>query len=199
MARLLRWPFPASGSECVIELARSGEIIFYKYEEASEVSKFRITGIGDGRFSGGGFEFFRGLGIIGYEKTFKMWLRKFPRPIFIVAVKGSDVISWAFIEEWDESALDGVGVWVLRAIETLPPHRQKKIGFRLLILGAQNVGYLVTKPLTPEAERFFRGAGFMSPKEFKKSPIDMSRHPGYLILPPFKKNQLLSQMPNYFK
>lgn len=183
----------------MIELARSGDLIFYKLEEAAEVGKFRIAGMEDGRFSGGGFEFFRGLGIIGYETTFKIWLRKFPRPIFIVAVRGTDVVSWVFIEEWDESALDGMGVWVLRAIETLPPLRAKKVGYRLLLLGAQqSVGYILTKPLTPEAERFFRKAGFMSPKEFAKSPIDLTRHPGYLILTPYKKAQMLSQLPQYF-
>ncbi len=183
------------------ELAKGGDLIFYKFEEASEIEKFRIRGVEDGRFSGGGFEFFRGLGIIGYEKTFKMWLRKFPRPIFIAGVKGNDVVSWIFIEEWlEESALDGMAVWVLRAIETIPPERRKKIGYRLVLLGAQqSVGYLITKPLTPEAERFFRTTGFMSPKEFKKPPIDLSRHPGHLILPPYKKNELLSQISNYFK
>jgi hypothetical protein len=184
----------------VLELARGGDLIFYKLEEPSEVGKFRIMGMEDGRFSGGGFEFFRGLGIIGYENTFKIWLRKFPRPIFLVAVKGTELVSWVFIEEWDEAARDGMAVWVLRAIETIPPQRRRKIGFKLLLLGAeQSVGYMLTKPLTPEAERFFRGAGFMAPKEFKKAPMDMSRHPGYLILPPFKKAQILSQMSNYFK
>lgn len=184
----------------MLELARGGDLVFYKLEEASEVGKLRIMGMEDGRFSGGGFEFFRGLGIIGYENTFKIWLRKFPRPIFLVATKGNDLVSWVFIEEWDEAALDGMAVWVLRAIETIPPQRRRKIGFKLLLLGAeQSVGYLLTKPLTPEAERFFRGAGFMAPKEFKKAPMDLSRHPGYLILPPFKKAQMLEQMSNYFK
>lgn len=184
----------------MIELARSRDMIFYKFEEAAEVGKFRILGAEDGRFSGGGFEFFRGLGIIGYDKTFKIWLRKFPRPIFIVGVKGHDIMSWVFIEEWlEEPAWDGMGVWVLRAIETLPSERRKKIGYRLVVLGAQqSVGYLITKPLTPEAERFFRRCGFMSPKEFKKPPIDFTRHPGHLILPPYKKEQLMADVPNYF-
>jgi hypothetical protein len=186
--------------ERVIELAKGGDLIFYKFEDASDISKFHIVGIEEGRFSGGGFEFFRGLGIIGYEKTFKIWLRKFPRPVFIAATKGHTIVSWVFIEEWlEEPALDGMAVWVLRAIETIPPERQRKIGYRLVILGAQqSVGYLITKPLTPEAERFFRKAGFMSPKEFRKPPMDLTGHPGYLILPPYKKSELLDQMSNYF-
>jgi len=185
----------------VIELARSGDLIFYKFEEPSEINKFHILGSEDGRFSGGGFEFFRGLGIIGYDKTFKIWLRKFPRPIFIVAAKGNHIYSWVFIEEWlEEASVDGMAVWVLRAIETLPSERRKKIGFRLVVLGAkQSTGYLITKPLTPEAERFFRMCGFMSPKEFKKPPIDFTRHPGHLILPPYKKEQLIEQVDDYFK
>jgi GNAT superfamily N-acetyltransferase len=184
----------------VLELARGGDLVFYKFEEASEVNKFRILGVDDGRFSGGGFEFFRGLGIIGYEKTFKIWLRKFPRPVFIAAVRGTDVVSWVFLEEWEMPAYDGMAVWVLRAIETLPSLRKKKIGYRLLILAAQQCfGYLITKPLTPEADKFFRDAGFMSTHEFKKPPLDLSKHPGHLILPPYRKSRLLEQLSNYFK
>ena len=184
----------------MIELARGGDLIYYKLEDASEIGKFRIVGMEDGRFSGGGFEFFRGLGIIGYEKTFKIWLRKFPRPIFIAAVKGHDIVSWVFLEEWEDVAMDGMAVWVLRAIETLPPMRKKKIGYKLLILSAQQcVGYLVTKPLTPEAGKFFRGAGFLNPKEFKKPPFDLTRHPGYLIMPPYKKAMLLEKLDSHFK
>lgn len=181
-------------------MARSGDYIFYKFEEPSEINKFRILSAEDGRFSGGGFEFFRGLGIIGYDKTFKIWLRKFPRPIFMVAARGHDILSWVFIEEWlEESAVDGMAVWVLRAIETLPSERRKRIGYRLVVLGAQqSVGYLITKPLTPEAERFFRMCGFMAPKEFRKPPIDFTRHPGHLILPPYKKELLLAEKANYF-
>ncbi len=182
------------------ELAKSSDLIFYKLEDASEVNKFRILGMEDGRFSGGGFEFFRGLGIIGYEKTFKIWLRKFPRPIFIIAVKSNDIVSWVFLEEWEGTANDGMAIWVLRAIETLPSMRKKKMGYKLLLLSAQQcVGYLVTKPLTPEASKFFRDAGFMEPAEFKKPPFDLSRHPGYLIIPPYKKAKLLEQFGEHFR
>lgn len=181
-------------------LAKSGELTFYKLEDASEVNKFRILGMEDGRFSGGGFEFFRGLGIIGYEKTFKIWLRKFPRPIFIVVVRASDIVSWVFLEEWEDSANDGMAIWVLRAIETLPSMRKKKIGYKLLMLSTQQcVGYLVTKPLTPEANKFFKDAGFMEPAEFKKAPFDLSRHPGYLIMPPYRKAMLLEKFGEHFK
>ncbi len=184
----------------MLELGRAGDLIFYKLEDASEVGKFRILSMEDGRFTGGGFEFFRGLGIIGYEKTFKIWLRKFPRPIFIVVARGLDMVSWIFLEEWEDSANDGMAIWVLRAIETMPSMRKKKIGYKLLILAAQQcVGYLVTKPLTPEAGRFFRVGGFMAPNEFKRAPYDVSRHPGHLILPPYKKNTLAEQYSDYFK
>ncbi len=182
------------------ELARSGDYVFHKLEDASEVNKFRILGMEDGRFQGGGFEFFRGLGIIGYEKTFKIWLRKFPRPIFIVCVKGSEIISWVFLEEWEGAATDGMAIWVLRAIETLPGMRKKKLGYKLLMLSAQQcVGYMVTKPLTPEANKFFKEAGFMEPAEFKKPPFDVSRHPGYLILPPYRKAMLMEKFGEHFR
>ena len=182
------------------ELAKTADLVFYKLEDASEVNKFRILGMEDGRFQGGGFEFFRGLGIIGYEKTFKIWLRKFPRPIFIVAVKANEIVSWVFLEEWEIAATDGMAIWVLRAIETLPSMRQKKIGYKLLMLSAQQcVGYLVTKPLTPEASRFFKLAGFMEPAEFKKAPFDQSRNPGHLIMPPYRKAMLLEKMSEHFR
>jgi hypothetical protein len=181
-------------------LRRCGPQTYIKLEEASEVGKFKVVGEDtDSRFSGGGFDFFRGLGIIGYEKTFKIWLRKFPRPIFIVAVEEGNIISWVFIEEWPETASDGSPVYVLRAIETIPSMRKRRIGKRLLMLGLQQtVGYMLTKPLTHDAEQFFRRAGFMDEKELKKSPIDLNRHPGYLVLPPFKKNLLMADFEKYF-
>jgi len=182
------------------ELAKSGDLVFYKLEDASEVNKFRILGTEDGRFSGGGFEFFRGLGIIGYEKTFKIWLRKFPRPIFIVAARSGDIVSWVFLEEWEANASDGMAIWALRAIETLPSMRKRKIGFKLLILSSQQcVGYLVTKPLTPEASKFFKDSGFMEPAEFKKPPFDMSGHPGYLVLSPYRKAMLIDRFGEHFR
>jgi hypothetical protein len=181
-------------------LRRCGPQTYVKLEEASEVSSYKIVGEdADTRFAGGGFDFFRGLGIIGYEKTFKIWLRKFPRPIFIVTVEGTSIVSWVFIEEWPETASDGSPVYVLRAIETIPAMRKRRIGLRLLMLGLQQtVGYMVTKPLTHDAERFFMRAGFMNEKELRKPAIDLSKHPGYLVLPPFKKNELMEGMEKYF-
>jgi hypothetical protein len=182
-------------------LRRCGHQTYVKLEEASEVSSYRIVGEDvETRFAGGGFDFFRGLGIIGYEKTFKIWLRKFPRPVFIVAVEGTSIVSWVFVEEWPETASDGSPVYVLRAIETIPSLRKRRIGLRLLMLGLQQtVGYMVTKPLTHDAERFFMRAGFMNEKELKRPAIDLSRHPGYLVLPPFKKMALLADMERYFE
>ena len=174
-------------------------MIYYKLEDASEVDKFRIHGIEDGSLHGGGFEFFRGLGIIGYRKTFKMWLRKFPRPIFLIAVRDSEIVSWVFIEEWDDVARDGSSVWVLRAIETITPLRKNKVGYRLLLLGLKHsVGYMITKALTSEATRFFKQAGFKEVDEFKRPPLDLSRNPGYIILPPYNKKQVLENMQKYF-
>ncbi len=129
-----------------------------------------------------------------------MWLRKFPRPIFIVAVKGNDIVSWVFIEEWDDVAKDGSSVWVLRAIETIAPLRKKKIGYKIMILGAKySVGYLITKPLTPEAARFFENGGFMDENEFRRPPINLSKNPGYLVLPPYKKSHLVKDLKKFFK
>ncbi|MEW5937630.1 MAG: hypothetical protein AB1665_07420 [Candidatus Thermoplasmatota archaeon] len=183
------------------ELRRCGPHSYIKIEDPNEISSFTIFGDMDELASPGtGFEFFRGLGIIGYAKTFKIWLRKFPRPVFIAAVDRGVMISWVFIEAWGETARDGSPVWVLRAIESLPTYRRRRIGYRLLLLGLQQtMGYMITKPLTPDADRFFRRAGFMDEKEFSTPPIDLSRHPGYLILPPYRRKKLLDEMERFFK
>lgn len=182
------------------QLRVSGGLKYIRLDEASEVSSFDIPSaeLGGGKYHG--FEFFRGLGIIGYDKTFKIWLRKFPRPIFIVAAEGRKVVSWVFIEEWSEPTKDGSSAYVLRAVETLHAYRSKRIAYRLLLLGLQNsVGHMLTKPLTPEAKYFFKSMGFLEVHDMNKSPIDMSKHPGYLILPTFKKAQILSKIDDYFK
>jgi hypothetical protein len=182
------------------ELRRCGPHVYLKLEDAGEVGLFTVRGeMDDFSPPGGGFEFFRGLGIIGYANTFKIWLRKFPRPIFIVCAENNQIISWVFIEEWPEMARDGSPVWVLRAIETLPSFRKRKIGYRLLLLGlSQTVGYLITKPLTADADRFFRRSGFMDEREFRSMPMDLSKHPGYLMLPPFRKTKLMTEIDKYF-
>lgn len=153
---------------------------------ASEVDKFEILE------EDGGFDFFHGLGIIGYSKAFKMWLRRFPRPILIVAVDKKKVLGWIYVEEWTEGSEEGMPVQVLRAIEVLPELRKKKIGANLVMLSLKEIsGYMITKPLTHEAEIFFKKIGFMDPKEFKKPPVDLSKHPKYLILPVYKRDILV--------
>ncbi|MEM3445492.1 MAG: GNAT family N-acetyltransferase [Thermoplasmata archaeon] len=175
-------------------LKQSGNVFYLKIEEPGEIDKYTVPhGLNNG------FEFFRGLGVIDYSKTFKSWLRKFPRPVFIAAVENNTIIGWVFIEDWGQCARDGEPVHVLRAIEVLPGHRNAKIGFRLLLLGLLFVvGYLITKPITAEARRFFKKYGFMEEAEFRRVPVDLTSHPGYLILPPFKKKMLLESINAYF-
>jgi GNAT superfamily N-acetyltransferase len=131
-----------------------------------------------------GFEFFKGLGIIDYRKTFMAWLRKFPKPLFFVVIQKDRIISWVHVDEWRHGvAKDGNAINILRAIETLPSYRSRKIGYRLVFLALQHtVGYMITKPVSPAAKRFFRDIGFKEEKEFRSCPIDMSAHPGYLVL-----------------
>jgi GNAT superfamily N-acetyltransferase len=156
---------------------------YYRLEIASEVDKIDIPEEDEG------FDFFHGLGIVGYDKAFKMWLRKFPRPILIVALRDRKVIGWTFIEDWGQSSTEGLPVYVLRAIEVLPEERRKKIGRTLVTLAIlETTGYLITKPLTPEAERFFKSIGFMSREEFTKPPIDLTKSPNYLIFPIYKRD-----------
>lgn len=179
------------------KLAKSGVYTFVKLDSVDDVDKFEI-GLNNAQ-SEGDFGFFKGLGMVNYPRTFKTWLREFPRPIFIVTTKGNMIVAWVYITNWNEPSKDGDSIYVLRAIETLEKLRGRKLGFRLLVLGlSQIAGYMVTKPLNEKSERFFRKAGFIAENEFKRCPIDLSRHHGYLILPPFKKNKILKNSHRYF-
>ncbi|MEM3396193.1 MAG: GNAT family N-acetyltransferase [Thermoplasmata archaeon] len=177
-------------------LKKSGNVVYLKIEEPGEIDKYNVPQYA----MNNGFEFFRGLGVVDYPKTFKSWLRKFPRPIFIAAVESNTIIGWVYIEEWEKCAKDGEPVHVLRAIEVLPAYRRAKVGFRLLLLGLLFVvGYLITKPITAEARRFFKKYGFMEEAEFRRVPVDLTSHPGYLILPPFRRKMLLESVSAYFE
>lgn len=170
---------------------------FYKVEDASEFNKFHIESSIDNPL-GNGFSFFIGMGITDYPKTFKMWLREFPRPIFLCAAKNMQMVGWVYIQDWGETTKEGDPIYVLRAIETLASLRRKKIGLKLLLLSMkQMVGFMVTKPLTRDAERFFKRYGFMEKEEFRHCPVDLTHHHGYLIIPPFKKKKILEQYQNH--
>ncbi len=179
------------------KLAKSGVYTFVKLESVEDIEKFEI-GL-PGEQSEGQFGFFKGLGMVQYSKTFKTWLREFPRPIFIITIKENTIVAWVYITNWKEPSKEGDSIYVLRAIETLGRFRSRKLGFRLLILGLNQIsGYMVTKPLNAMSESFFRKAGFMGENEFKRCPIDLSSHHGYLILPPFKKYKILEESHRYF-
>jgi hypothetical protein len=147
-----------------------------------------------------GFEFFKGLGIIDYKKTFMAWLRKFPKPLFFVVIQKNRIVSWVHIDEWRFGvAKDGNGIKILRAIETLPAYRSRKIGYRLVFLGLQHsVGYMITKPISPAAKRFFKDIGFKEEKECRSCPVDMSHHPGYMVLTLQDKRDFLRQFTDKF-
>jgi hypothetical protein len=172
-------------------LATQESFTYLKMENSTDVNEFKIEG----------FEFFKKLGIIDYKMTFKAWLRKFPRPIVIMAVKNHKVVAWVYIDEWAEgTAHDGYPVYVLRAIETQSELRQSKIGYRLVLLGLREiVGYLITKPITPRALKFFKGIGFKERDSFRNCPIELRKFPNYLILPTYTKKELIEKIDQYFK
>jgi GNAT superfamily N-acetyltransferase len=146
------------------------------------------------------FEFFKQMGIINYKETFKAWLRKFPKPIFIIAMEDDWILGWIHIDEWGEGvARDGNPVYILRAIETVPELRKRKIGYRLVLLGLQlTVGYMVVKPINQRAEVFFKRIGFREKKEFRHPPMDLTKHPTYRILPMGRKQELVTNLNSYF-
>lgn len=172
------------------QLLIKGDHTYYKLEKPDEINIFKIKT----------FEFFKGLGIVDYEKTFKAWLRKFPRPIFLAAIKDYEIIGWVLIDEWTEGvAKDGNAVYVLRAIETQPHQRKKKIGYNLVNLGLiQTAGYMITKPMGPLSRKFFDRFGFVDTQEFKSCPVDLSKHPGYMVLPLEKKRDILKDTKDTF-
>ena len=178
------------------ELARDGPYVYVKFEESADVDRVQIRSV---ETDPEGFEFFRGLGIVGYARTFKAWLRHFPRPIFLAALREREVVSWAFIEQHSEPAADGNPVWILRAIETLPELRGRRLGYRLLLLGlAQVTGHLLTKPLTKEARAFFLRAGFSDLAEDRSPPVEPRRFAGYVALPPHRRREALAHLAEYF-
>ncbi len=163
---------------------------FYKLETAQDVDGLAIIG----------FDYFKGFGVLDYAATFKAWMRRFPRPVFLVALKNrKDVAAWVYIDEWESVASDGNPGYVLRSIETLPELRGNKLGMRLLMLGlAQTAGYMLTKPMNPGAQSFFKKSGFKEEREFRTSPFDLSKHSGYMVLTIPRKKLLLDLMPKYF-
>ncbi|HEV8595988.1 MAG TPA: hypothetical protein VGR51_10720 [Thermoplasmata archaeon] len=178
------------------ELARDGTFAYVKFEDSADVDRVQIR---SEETDPEGFEFFRGLGIVGYAKTFKAWLRHFPRPIFLAVIRDRELVSWAFLEENSEPARDGNPVYILRAIETLPQLRGKRVGYRLLLLAlAQVTGYVVTKPLTKEARSFFLRAGFADLAAEERPPVEPTRFAGYVVLPPHRRREALAKLADYF-
>jgi acetoin utilization deacetylase AcuC-like enzyme len=159
----------------VKELADFGGYRFIKLEAPEDLENFSIDGFG----------YFRGFGIIDYNRTFKAWLRKFPRPVFLVALSETSVVGWVHIDESNEGkSNDGNPIYVLRAIETLPELRRKKLGKRLVMLGLMNtVGYMVTKPVNPtvpgSGPRYHKDAEALE-KEKKKGLIEVLYSPRHV-------------------
>ena len=171
-------------------LAKHQRIEFYQVETPADIEQSKLED----------FEFFKQMGIINYKETFKAWLRKFPKPIFIVAMQDGWILGWIHIDDWGEGAArDGNPVYILRAIETVPKLRKRKIGYRLVLLGVQLiVGYMVVKPINQRAEVFFKRLGFKEKSEFKHPPMDLTKHPTYRILSMSKKQILLQNLNLYF-
>lgn len=158
-------------------------IDFVKFSRVEDIDRIEIEG----------FSFFKGFGIIDYHETFKAWLRKFPRPVFIGALNEKKLIGWVYIDEWREGvSKDGNSVYVLRAIETQPTQHGRRIGTKMVSLGLQQtIGYMITKPVSPKAEEFFKKVGFIDPKDMPNCPVNLSKHPGYLIMTPANKKKTI--------
>ena len=178
------------------ELTRDGTFAYVRFEASEDIDRVQVR---SGDTDPDGFEFFRGLGIVGYAATFKAWLHHFPRPLFLAALRDREVVSWAFLEEHAEAARDGRPVHVLRAIETLPSQRGKRLGLRLLLLAlGQVAGHVVTKPITAAARAFFFRVGFTDLDAEARPPVDPRRFPGYAVLSHDRRTEALAGLAEYF-
>ncbi len=167
------------------KLLELGGFVYYRFTRPEDVNRFKVSD----------FDFFKGFGIIDYQETFKAWMRKFPRPVFLAATYNKRIAAWIYVDEWKEGyTSDGNSVYVLRAIETEPKLRRKRIGTRLVALGLKNtVGYMIVKPVSDRAETFFRRNGFLPPGEIPNLAMDLSKHPGYYALTLVRKKQVLER------
>ena len=166
-------------------LAEDTKTKYYLLDEPADVDEFKIADL----------DFFKLYGIIDYRETFKVWLRKFPRPTFIVAVEDKSITSFIYIEPWEE--MPNI-VNVLRAQETFKEKRGKKIGYKLFLLGLYATPeYIITKPLTDASKKFYMNLGFINIKSmsmFKRYHSII----GYLVLPLNKRYEHLKNIGNYF-
>ena len=160
----------------------------YKYsllEDPREVSLFKIPD----------FDFFKVYGFVDYSEMFKVWLRKFPRPVFIVAVTEGTILGWIYMER--SKIMSNEVIYVLRSIEVLKSYRKSKIGSKLVHLGAYLCpGVISTKPLTKDAEHFFKDVlGFMEPQDYRRMDNIAT---GYLVLPYYKRSALVKELSRLF-
>ena len=166
-------------------IANDGKYRYILFENPIEVDRFRISN----------FDFFKVYGFQDYKEMFKIWLRKFPTPIFICALDGNEIIGYVYVERYETSSHEVI--YVLRTIEVFNKRRNKKIGTRLFLLGLiLSTGYLITKPLTKESGKFFHRFGF---ENTKKEPSLKIKRYGYVYLPLSKKVHWIKELESYFK
>lgn len=162
---------------------KQGKTIYIQLEDVAEAEYFDYNEL----------KFFRGFGITDYKSFFKMWLRRFPKPIIILAIHGRTVVGFVYIEDWGEgTARDGNPVYVIRSIEVAEKARRRKVGTYLVCLSMAMVpGHIITKPIDSRAMQFFRSIGFQESKEIINPPVDLKRKTDHLLLPNYKKNMVL--------
>ncbi len=169
----------------LILLSSDSNYRYYLIDEATELDSFDVRKL----------SFFHLYGIVDYLETFKMWLRKFPRPLLILGVKDRTVTAFVYIDHWEELPLVAN---VLRAQETSESLRGEKIGYKMFLLGIYlTPEYMITKPLTKKAKEFYSRLGFVDAKQIN---VFKSYHQltGYLALPLDKKDEHIKKIREYF-
>ena len=166
-------------------IADDGKYRYILFENPLEIDRFKIAN----------FDFFKVYGFQDYKEMFKIWLRKFPTPIFICALDKNEIIAYVYVERYDTTSHEVI--YVLRTIEVQNEKRKKNIATRLFLLGLiLSTGYLITKPLTKESGEFFNKFGF---KDAKYEPSLKIKRNGYVYLPLSKKVYWTQELKSYFK
>ncbi len=166
-------------------IAEDSSIKYYIMENPQDIDEFKIDNL----------NFFHLYGVVDYKETFKIWLRKFPVPTLIAGIKNNEIVSFIYIDPWEE--LPNI-VYVLRAQETAERMREKKIGYKMFLLGAFfTPDMIITKPLTKKSKEFYMRIGFVEAKNMSRFRTYHALT-GYLALPISKKNEHINNLKDFF-
>ncbi len=158
---------------------------YVNFERPAEVASYAMKGLG---------YFKRALGMSDYLERFQSWIAR-EGPLFLGCLVDNALVGWCMFERWEKNDKDDTPIYVLRMIEVSREHRKQHIGISLMTLVFHIApGHIVTRPLSKNAEQFFRHLGFIRPPD--NAQIDFRDKYGYLLLPSAVKHALNQTLKN---